>query len=221
MSDLLVQYLLNGSFADTSPDDSGAMFAQGNGRFDTAPGSTYGIAYTTYASGDQCRSPAGIIGDLGNTNWTFRWRARGGDWDAPLSSISKGVIALSEGNTTNNSRLGVFTSTSNDNFVAAGGNANDSNADFVINTSVAAVNSQTTYFSLTRNGDKIYFHIQGELAGQDTITADATYDFSLAYISGLSLIFATSATDGWIADIEFFGRALYDDNNYTPPPAGS
>ena len=223
MSDLRFQYLLDADsqYADSGPNGFNDAAAQGNGFLQYPANMPLGAGYSNDdgSGGNHVRMPTGIAGNPGTGDWTFQCRARGFDWDAGLGSISVGVIALSVGNTTDDSRIAIITSTLNDDFIAFGANNSDPSASFNIDSNEAAVNNTVKFFSITRSGTNVYFHINGVFRGSASIAADAVYDFSTAYVTGLSNFFATLPTHGLIGEVAFYSRALYNENDYTPPPA--
>lgn len=158
--------------------------------------------------------PSGIMENQGTGPWTLEFWARGFDWDG-LSSIQNGIFATRSGVLSN--RILIRTSSTSDNFALT--IVDSASNGQGVDTSFAAVNAATHFFSLTRSGDKVYYHIGGVLRATITLTAGASAEFNFGSNSNrfLSSQDVSSALDGRVSEIRFSDEALYDGTNYTEP----
>lgn len=175
-----------------------------------------GSAYNNENGSDANRLnlPSGALENPGTADWTIEFWARGFDWDG-LSSVQNGIFATRSGSSTN--RILVRTSNVNDNFaITVIDNAGNNQA---ADTSFAAVNSAAHFFSVTRSGANIYYHIGGVLRSTISLAAGASAVFNFSSNSNLFLSDqdVTSALDGRVGDIRYSNEALYDSTNYPEP----
>lgn len=197
-------YPVASDFLDDGP--LGFSAASGTGSFVSEGSFPRGAGYDNPDGSNSNRLdlPHGILGNVGNGTWTLEFWCRGFDWDA-LSVIQNGIFTTRGTGSTN--RIIIRTSASGDNFALS--LIDSANQGSGGDTSLAAVNGATWFFSLTRNGEKVYFHIGGELRLESTINASDAFDFSDNSNQFLSNLDVTGPTQGRVSDIRFSNAALY------------
>lgn len=214
-------YLLDArtQFSDSGPNSFADAVPLGSGAIVPDSGFPLFFAYDGDGGGDRLTLPTGIAGDQSTNTWTFQARVRGYDWDA-LSPIEKGIVIFSRGLDTGSASIVFTTSNTNDNFrlKVAPDTGNSQNVD----STVQAVDGAIHFFSATRVGALVLFHIDGTYIGSTNIGAFATFDFSDKEVTAFTNFFSTSGLDGRVSEIFFVGgQALYGEEDYTPPTAAS
>ena len=211
---LQVQYLFNAStlLSDTGPNSYADVTAFGAGGITARPSLLFGVGYYGNGNSNRFESPVGVAPNVGTGDWTLRCRAVGLNWN-DLGAIQRGILTLSVGNS-DTDRIVFRTSNTSDNFVLT---IHNGVTGVSVDSGEAAVNGTTKYFSATRQGAQVHFHIDGTYVGSGTIGADTAFDFSPCFLSGCSNNHVTSGLNGWIAEVEFWSEALYTTTDYTPP----
>lgn len=230
---------VTGGLADATSVSGGVIAANANMPLGSG---FFTFAVSTSTPDRYVALPSAALVNAGTGNWTFEFRLDSDDWVPPAftnyeilnltrSAAGAGswsipyisIQLLGQSNGTMGFRIQLRGSGASEQIIDTRQEHQGSNTGTFFSIYEISTETGTRYFSLTRNGNNIYFHIDGALIATVDATG-ATFDFSggaspvFQMLGGASIgASGERSFAGTLGEVRWTASALYSSASYTPP----
>lgn len=218
---------LTNQLADVGPNLFGNAYTSGTAAISDASSTSIYYSYALYSNDNtnEVFLPDGCMPNRGTSDWTLDFWTYSTSWQH-ISTLDRGIFISDDTNSDSNNQMMIEVDSQgigNPSFVKL--SVWDSAGTLKTKVGTTGLSNGSLHFiSVTRSGNSIYLHVDGNLDGTIDVTG-LSYNFNnsttgkAAFIAdGVYNTLATDAnTPSWISDARFTNAARYSGSAYTVP----